>query len=99
MKKKLIVMVAFAALIAVGLGVVETSLSALGCRCFDEDEAFLFCEDLCQFYTGTGCEDVIPTSISGCAYDECVYVFWSYCENGSRYRRDINFAECPDCIN
>lgn len=101
MKKKMIALVAFAALVVLGLGMVETAVTAAqigSCNCFDEPAAIGICENLCSFYAGSTCLEVGPAGISGCNYDgDCNYVFWSYCVSGHSYRRQIQYESCPDC--
>lgn len=102
MKKRTIAVLAFVAMLVLGLGIVQTTVSAVSgwdCHCFNEPAAESMCEDLCQHYTGTGCLEAGPNGLGDCVNeDQCYTLFWSYCQNGSQFRRGLS-EYCFECID
>ena len=98
-KKRVISLVVFVALVSFGLGILNTALQAYECECFDELLAEAQCESICQGLSGSSCLTTGPTAISYCNGTTCSMAFWSYCTDGTSYRRYMDVGNCPDCFH
>lgn len=98
MKKRMLHVLAFVALVSLGLGLANSSLSAINnCLCFNEGAAWELCEELCDFYASSTCIQTVETSDSYCVGTTCTWAFWSVCQNLNQYRRWVDQPNCPSC--
>lgn len=96
--KKTIQLSLLIALVVLGIGMVNTSLSALSgtCLCFNDTAAWSNCESLCQGMGNGYCVDVRESN-SMCIGGDCDFYYWSECQDGTKYRRVVKSYGCPDC--
>lgn len=101
MKKKTVLIITFVAVLVFGMGMVETTVSALSggqCLCFNEVQAENNCESVCQQYTSTGCWAAGPAAMGQCKNGDCVTKYSMHCLDGSTFIDYLNWPNCEDCI-
>lgn len=95
--KKTIQVSMFIALIVLGIGMINTSLSGVAdyCLCFNEAQAWTICEGLCSNFNHGYCIQTVETN-SWCNGGNCDFNYWGYCQDGYRYRRTVGMS-CEMC--